>query len=71
MNQSEIKTIIDYLTHLEEVLRQLGSWTQSDATAYNLTHCEKYHLSRYTLQGLTHQKTNLIAIYNKMPDEEF
>lgn len=71
MNKEEIQSVIDYLTHLEEVLHQLGSYGDDPLTPYNLTHCEKSHLSRYTLQGLSHMKHRLTSIKKALPNEDF
>ncbi|AIE73014.1 MULTISPECIES: hypothetical protein [unclassified Synechocystis] len=72
MTKKEIKGLVDYLTYLDEVLQQLGTWEGS--TGYcdypiNLTHCEKYHLARLTLPKFREIKRHLIAIHDKLPSE--
>lgn len=72
MTHTEMATLIEFLIHLEFVLKQLGSYQDApDPSPVMLTHCGKYHVALNTLAELREMKRWLMAIAKDLPGEEF
>ncbi len=72
MNRSELQTLIDFLTHLEFCLHQLGSYSEApDQSPVMLTHCGKYHLAHNTRLETAEIKFRLQKILSTLPEDKF
>jgi hypothetical protein len=69
MNKDEMQTLIDFLTHLEFCLHQLGNYQESpDPGPVMLTHCGKYHLAHNTRLEVAEMKRRLTGMLPTLPD---
>ena len=78
MRHEQIHSVVSYLCHLEEVITQLGAfseaWGDDRITPYPcpLTHGEKFHIARRELPRLRQQRDRLLRIAHdleKYPSE--
>lgn len=69
MNQTEMQTLIDFLTHVEFCLDQLGNYAHApNPGPVMLTHCGKYHLAHNTRLEIAEMKQRLAGIQKNLPD---